>query len=241
MSYAELTFKDRNLIKRWLHRKRLVSAIRLCSSLLPETICDFGAGNGELCKLLADHYCNAKLIAYEPSPDHLLEARQNLSTVAGVEFHQNIISVAPGTIDMVFSLEVFEHLPFKETVDALQTIDGLLKPEGIAIIGVPVEIGIPALYKGIFRMSRRYGKFDATIKNVARSFLQCPPSNRPSREIAPGFRYYHSHMGFDFRRFKNILSNYFMLHKTSTSPFVALGWLMPTIYFVAKKVKKVHQ
>jgi len=85
-------------------------------------------------------------------------------------------------------------------------------------------------------MSRRYGAFDANIKNVGLSFLGHVPSNRPSSEIAPGFRFHYEHMGFDFRRYKQILSNHFKLHKVSASPFAALGsWIMPEVYFVAEK------
>jgi SAM-dependent methyltransferase len=244
MSYAEITFRDKNPIKRWLQRQRLVSAIKLYSRSLrsPEAICDFGAGNGELCKLLAEHYQNTKLICYEPTPRLLSEARKNLSTVAEVEFCQDIRSVAPGTLDVVFCLEVFEHLPPEETADALQTIYELLKPEGTIVIGVPVEVGVPALYKGIFRMSRRYGAFDANMKNVALSFLWHPPRNRPTSEVAPGFRYHFEHMGFDFRGFKENISGYFKLHKVSASPFAAIGtWLMPEVYFVAEKANKVLQ
>ncbi len=241
MSYAELTFRDKNPIKRWLQQQRLVSAIKLYSRLQrsPKAICDFGAGNGELCKLLAKHYQNTKLICYEPTPDLLSEARENLVSVSEVEFCQDIRSVAPGTLDVVFCLEVFEHLPPKETADALQTIYNLLNAEGTIVIGVPVEVGVPALYKGIFRMSRRYGAFDANMKNVALSFLWHPPRNRPISEVAPGLRFHYEHMGFDFRAFQDSLSSYFTLHDVSASPIAALGiWLTPEVYFVAEKADR---
>lgn len=240
MSYAEITFGDRNLIKRWLQQQRLVSAIKSSGPLTtpPDGICDFGAGNGELCKLLAEHYQRSKIICYEPTPNLLSEARQNLISVSGVEFCHDIRSVESGTLDLVFCLEVFEHLPAKETSDALQTIYDLLKPGGKIVIGVPVEIGFPALYKGIFRMFRRYGAFDASIKNVTLSVLWHPPKIRPISEIAPGLRFHFEHMGFDFRELREKLSNYFQLDRISASPFATFGsWLMPEIYFVAEKAK----
>ena len=243
MSYSEITFKDRNPIKRWLQQQRLVSAVKLYSRSLrlSKTICDFGSGNGELCKLLAENYQNTKLICYEPTPSLLLEAQENLSAIDEIEFCKDIQSVAPGTIDAVFCLEVFEHLPPEETTDALQTMYDLLKPKGIIVIGVPVEIGIPALYKGLFRMSRHYGAFDTKMKNVALSFFGHPPKSRPTSEIAPGYRYHYEHMGFDFRRFKENLNNYFKLRKVSTSPFAMFGtWLMPEVYFVAAKASLNH-
>ena len=237
MSYAEITFKDKNPIKRWLQNYRLISAIKLyCPQQSPETICDFGAGNGELCKLLAVHHPNAKLTCYEPTPRLLSEAEVNLRDIANIEFCQATRNIVPGTLDSVFCLEVFEHLPPKETSDALQTIYDLLKPGGKIIIGVPVEIGIPSLYKGFFRMSRRYGAFDACIKNIGLSFIGRPPKNRQISEICPGFNYYSKHMGFNFNNLKKNLQNYFTLNKISASPYAILGWqLMPEIYFVAEK------
>ena len=136
----------------------------------------------------------------------------------------------------MFCLEVFEHLPPSETTDTLQTIYKLLKPKGIIVIGVPVEIGMPALYKGIFRMIRRYGAFDANLKNIFLSFCGYPPRNRPISSIAQGVRFYYPHTGFDFRNLKKIIQNYFQLQKVSTSPFKMLGTcLMPEVYFIANK------
>lgn len=214
-----------------------MSAVKLCSHLQepPLVICDFGAGNGECCKLLADCYPRAKLICYEPTPYLLLEARKNLNAVPNVEFCQDILSYANEMVDLVLCLEVFEHLPYEETADTLSRIATLIKPEGLVVIGVPVEVGIPAIYKGIFRMLRRYGAFDANVKNVTLASLGYPPGSRPISEITPGFRFHYEHMGFDFRSFKKTLGNYFRINEVSASPCTALGiWLMPEIYFVMK-------
>lgn len=239
MSYAEITFRDRNPVKRWLQRHRLVFAIELCRRAVraPAAICDFGAGNGELCKLLAECYHDARLVCYEPKHSLMLEARKNLKSVAGTGFFEDLRGIESGTMDVVFCLEVFEHLPPRETADALQAIHDLLKPGGLAVIGVPVEIGVPALYKGIFRMSRRYGAFDANVGNVVHSFLCHPPKDRPVSEISPGLEFHFHHTGFDFRRLGKSIRRKFRLERTSASPFPLFGaWLMPELYFVARKV-----
>ena len=236
MSYAEITFRDRNPIKRWLQRQRLVSALALYGSRHPQVICDYGAGSGELCKLLAVRYPDAKIICYEPTSELLREATQNLAAVPNVDFRQEIGDVEVGTVDAVFCLEVFEHLPDAETLEALARISRLLRPSGHAVIGVPVEIGIPALYKGAFRMARRYGAFDATLKNVSLAFIGIPPNERPIAEIGPGLRFHHFHAGFDFRRFRKTLEEHLKLHEAAASPISQLGpWLMPEINFLAEK------
>jgi SAM-dependent methyltransferase len=233
MKYADYTFRDKNPVKRWLQRQRLVSAIEVLGqpSRPPEVICDFGGGNGELCKLPI-----AMVICYEPVTDLLAEAQENLRTVPGVDVVQDLRRIAPGSVDVVFCLEVFEHLPTEETVDAFRDLSALLKPEGTLVIGVPVEVGVPALYKGLFRLMRGYGSFYAGVTNILRSGLGNPPADRPIAEIAPGRRYCYEHMGFDYRRFRERLDGSFRLQRIASSPFAWPGaWLMPEIYFVAVK------
>ncbi|MDB5954286.1 class I SAM-dependent methyltransferase [Ramlibacter sp.] len=237
MSYSDLTFKDKNPIKRWLQMSRLRTALRLAGELRSDaTICDFGAGSGELCKVLAPKYPQARIICYEPTPSLLVEAQQNLRGLTNVEFEGDLSCVPEGSIDVVFCLEVFEHLPPRETSDALRQIKALLNDGGVGIIGVPNEIGLPALYKGLFRMTRRYGKFDATPRNVFLSFLGMPPTDRPVAEIASGIQYHFHHMGFDYRRLRKRLGTEFHMRHIAGSPVRLLGSLSnPETYFVVSK------
>jgi SAM-dependent methyltransferase len=234
MSYAEETTQDRNRIKRWLQRQRFVSASALYSpAQSPSVICDFGAGNGEMCKVLAPRFPRARLICYEPSPTLLQEAKANLNAASNVVFMSRL-DVVPETVDAVFCLEVFEHLPHQQTLGAFARIKDILKPQGVLIVGLPVEIGIPAIYRGLFRMVRRYGAFDATIEHVLLAAAGFPPANRPIVERIPGFPFFDSHMGFDHRVFRNALANHFEIVQEATSPFVFGSWLMPEVNFMAR-------
>ncbi len=238
MSYADITFADRNRVKRWLQRRRLDCAVALCRrhAGAVATAWDFGAGNGELCKRLAAAHPLARIICHEPAPQLLAQARDNLAGVPGIEFS----SVAPGrhagTVDVVFCLEVFEHLPPPETAQALQAIGDLLRPGGLLVVGVPVEVGVPALYKGLFRMARRWGAFDAHPANILSAFAGRPPRSRPVSQIADGLRFHFAHMGFDHRAFRHVLGQAFAVRTVRASPFAWLGsLLMPEVYFVAHK------
>ena len=238
MTYSSYTFNDKNLIKRWLQRRRLVVAINIAKKTTPQCVLDFGSGNGELCKLIALQFPKAKIICYEPTPYLMKEAKENLAVVVGAQVHfcNDITQIADGSVDLIFCLEVFEHLPKAETMDALGQVKRLLKNEGDAVLGVPIEIGIPALYKGVFRMLRRFGSFDASFKNVFLSIFYCPPKERPIAEITPGFTYHHLHMGFDYRNLKLLCNRYFKLQKTTTSPFSVFGCLLnPEVYFFLQK------
>jgi SAM-dependent methyltransferase len=239
MTYADHTFNDKNRIKGWLQRQRLVTALRLAdpSRIEVTRMLDFGSGDGELCRQFASRNTSARIYCYEPTPSLLDEARKNLSALnpARYQLMSELSSDLDGSIDLVYCLEVFEHLPPTETHQAIQSIRSLLRPQGRVIIGVPVEIGIPALYKGLFRMARRYGRFDASPRNVWLSMIGSPPQERAVAEIAPGFRFYFEHLGFDWRSLRQILLNEFVVVDTVSSPLTLGSWCMPEIYFVLKK------
>lgn len=238
MSYSEITFGDKNPVKRWLQRRRLVSALAAAGrpDPPPSQVCDFGAGNGELCKLLVKRFPRAGIICYEPEAGLLDEARENLAGLPGIDLCPDMGHLEKASVDLLFCLEVFEHLPPAETAAALQRIADLLKPGGKTVIGVPVEIGIPALYKGLFRMVRRFGAFDADPGNILLCLAGNPPKHRPAAELGPGLNYYFEHLGFDYRRLMVQLGRYFKRPSITASPFPFLGpRLMPEIYFTLEK------
>ena len=238
MSYADITFKDPNYIKRWLQYNRLSSAVRLSTNYLNNkdklSICDFGAGNGELCKLVTKKYINALITCYEPTPELYDEAKLNLLNYK-IDLINDINNLSNNTFDIIFCLEVFEHLPPIEINKVFNSFLSILKPNGVVIVGIPIEIGVPALYKGLFRIFRRYGSYDANIKNIINSVVGRPPKIRPLLDIAPGFPYYSAHMGFDYRNFINECELNFTILRTSASPFNLFGsLLMPELNIIMK-------
>ena len=139
---------------------------------------------------------------------------------------------ADGCADLVFCTEVFEHLPPAETARALSEIGRILKPGGRLLVGVPVEIGPPALAKGLFRALRRPGEFDARPAPVASALLCRPPRARPLDEISPGRAYYPHHLGFDHRALAGALAARFRLEGSAGSPFPALPWWLNSELYV---------
>jgi SAM-dependent methyltransferase len=239
MSYANITFSDRNPVKRWLQQRRLNDAIQLTAHFQDiSTVLDFGAGNGELSKRLIGFFPQVQIICYEPAVHLMAEAKINAGNFQQINFVTDIESVSKESVDLIYCLEVFEHLPKIETEAALSLICSVLREGGIAIIGVPIEIHFPALYKGIFRMTRRFGDFDATPGNILKATFGFPPQNRPVSEIAVNWLYHHHHLGFDYRRFRELIkSKPFMILKQSASPIPILGaWFNPEVYFVVRKI-----
>jgi len=236
MSYADLTLGDRSRIKRYIQEHRFADALHFFP---PDarTVLDFGAGNGELALRITNGVISAEPIAitcYEPSP-LIEEARERVGHLPGVQVIDTCADVAPDSIDVVYCLEVFEHLPPRQTSTALATIHQMLRPGGLLIVGVPIEVGLPALCKGLFRMTRRR-EFDTHPANILRAILGGEFLFRPMMQIAPGLDYYPHHTGFDYRRLRDTLARSFRLERQACSPFGTLGpALNSEVYLIVRK------
>jgi len=236
VNYSDITINDPNPIKRFLQRSRFNDALKLYPLASNDyTVLDFGGGDGELVLRLAELDSTSKFVCYEPADSMLEQAKQKLSGKERISLTNILTSIPPNSIDLIYSLEVFEHLPEKETNEALKSIHNILKPAGSLIIGVPNELYFAALYKGLFRIFRRRGEFDATPTNVFNCVIGKPPATRPVSEISPGQNYHFHHLGFDHRKLKSKFSN-FTLQKCIFSPFSILGtWCSPEVYYVLQK------
>jgi SAM-dependent methyltransferase len=237
MAYADITLNDKNPFKRFLQRRRLSDALSLVRCRPhPRIIVDFGAGDGEFCRRLANRYPEAKILCYEPTVQLRQEAVERLKELPQVAILDSVEQLPLNAADWVFCMEVFEHLPAKQTADALAAIRGALSEQGIAIIGVPVEILFPALLKGVFRMTRRLGSFDTGPKNILHAAFGRPPQDRPIVELAADAPYYHLHLGFDHRKLQKQLEEQYRLQRVVASPLKFLPfWLNSEVYFIAGK------
>lgn len=237
MAYADITTRDRNPVKRWFQRRRFSDALRPLRAAGGQAarILDYGAGNAELVRQ-ARRLGAFEAWVFEPTPSLMAEAKQNLLGESGVVFVETLDSLERAAFDFVFCLEVFEHLPEKETDEAIGAIERVLKPGGTAVIGVPHELFAPALIKGLFRMTRRYGAFDATPANIYAALVGRPPGARPSGAIAPGLEYHFEHLGFDYRVLERRLRSRFDAVRRRFSPAWFLGALLNSeVYFVLRK------
>lgn len=222
VDYRSITTADRNPIKRYLQNRRLFHAMRFL--LNKETanfsgqILDYGSGNAELLKRLQPRYPKARLYGYEPAEGYRRQARENVEGLNTIQLVGLLEELNQSRFDYIFCLEVFEHLPEKQIREALQAMYRLLKDEGTLIIGIPIETYLPALLKGLFRMTRRYGEVDALPLNILGATLGKSIAHRPLIEIEPGLPYYPRHIGFNHRVFEKMVADSFIIINTYGSP-----------------------
>ena len=212
MRYTGITVGDRNPVKRYLQRRRLRDAVSVLAHSdgdFSGTILDFGGGSGELSKMLAARFPDARVFCYEPMPGIFEEARRNLAGLENIALVSDRVELKGLSFGCVFCLEVFEHLPPRQTARTVRVVDRLLEEDGLFVVGVPNEIFLPALVKGLFRMTRRYGAHDARPMNVLKAAIGRPPAQRPVRRISRGLPYHFHHLGFDHRRLRVLLRETF--------------------------------
>jgi SAM-dependent methyltransferase len=238
MRYSDKIFNDRNPVKRFVHRRRLEDALSVLDGLggdFSGRVLDFGGGSGELSAAVAQRFPGAEVFCYEPTPSILEEAQQNLSGLVNAKPVGSLKGVGGRkSFDYVFCLEVFEHLPPRQTARVVRRVRRLLRDGGTFVVGVPNELFLAALFKGLFRMTRRrYGAFDARPANVLRAVIGRPPEHRPVRRIAAGLPYHFHHTGFDHRELRALLSKTFEVARQFGSPL--RGELASSeVYFVLK-------
>ena len=236
MSYAGLTREDRNGVKRWLHRRRFCDALRLArGGSDPGLVIDYGGGDGAFALLLAERFPLARVICFEPVARLRAEAEDALSG-SRVEIVAEEEGLPSGRADVVFCLEVLEHLPRQPRLRALREIGRVMSADGRLICGVPVEIGPPAVAKGLFRMSRRFGAFDARPGPVMAAAAGRPPRRRRGDDIDAGRAYLPHHLGFDHRRLVTELRAEFRIERLAGSPLPGAPiWLNSELHIVARR------
>lgn len=235
MSYADFTINDPNPVKRWLQNRRLDDALvplryhDVQSSVLT---LDFGGGDAELSRRFLKRFPHGSAVCYEPSANIRAEAMA-ASASTRVQVVGDLAELAGRRFDVVTCCEVFEHLPPAQTTVALQQIKSLLTVSGVLVIGVPNEIHLVGLLKGLFRMTRRFGAYDARWDTVISATLGRPKANRPVDAIE-GAPFIYPHTGFDFRALKRkVCEMGYQVTGTYGSPFrIGPSFMNSEIYLV---------
>jgi SAM-dependent methyltransferase len=234
LSYADLTRDDPSAVKRWLQERRLRAALALVPADARRVV-DYGAGDAEVAARLVERRPELEAVAFEPTPALLEEARARTAALPGLRLVASETELETGWADALLCLEVFEHLPELETRAAIATARRVLRPGGLLIVGVPIEVGPAALAKGLFRRTRRREAFDAHWPGILAAAAGLPPRRRPVEAIAPGRPYHPHHLGFDHRRLLRELATAFRIEARTGSPFAPLGPLNAELYITARK------
>src|SRR5919198_4878476 len=140
--YAEQTHASPYFIVRYPHRERSRRAVDAGMERHPESLLDYGGGDGyfvvELCRRAAKP--PKRVVVYEPT-----ESMADLADrrIAEVRDHIKVVVVrdrrelADESFDAITCLGVLEHLPLVERRAFYDIVDRTLRDDGRCVIDVP--------------------------------------------------------------------------------------------------------
>lgn len=209
VSYARQTYDSPNPLTRFAHRSRYKLSLDLADRLLPEGGClvDFGAGEGAFLHQFEQHRSDATLVAIEPIMP---------ITFPGVRRVESVDMLEDGSVDVLGTFEVLEHVSDAQLEDFLVDARRILKPGGKLLVTVPIMYGMALPAKELSRalLHRRWGD-TGLVEMIKGTF------GKPIPRAADRLR---SHKGFDFRELRGQISRHFRIIEPSYSPFPTLPW-----------------
>ena len=111
---------------------------------------DFGCGAGRLTHALADHF--DQVVGIDIAPSMIAVARRLHAGAARVEFQVNtttrLESVAAGSIDLVYTRLVLQHIPPRYVRDYLAECVRVLSPGGVLVFQLPSDDALPIEVRG---------------------------------------------------------------------------------------------
>lgn len=220
--YAEQTHSSPYWIVRYPHQKRFRYCVDTVMRFSPESILDYGGGDGYFVLELLRRAASPprRVVVYEPLGEMADRAEKQLAKLSNrlnVTVVRDRSKLAHQTFDAITCLGVLEHAPVTERYAFYDTVDHTLAPAGRCVIDVPVEVG-PSLV--IKHFGRRLLKGRAPEVSPHELFRRAGGGTvfDPARFDPTTNEWIHFHSGFDYRILAQELANRFELLCSFGSP-----------------------
>lgn len=229
--YNTYTYNSPLTIQRWVHNKRFEDAIELLAIKADDKVLDYGCGDGRLLELINDRKLSSTLAGYEPAEDMYKQALAKLDSAIHIEKEFNLLGEG---FNKIACLETCEHLPPGELNELFYRIRRLADENALIIFSVPIETGIPAMIKNLYRKIRNDKKDQMSWLDYFKTIFGIKVE-RIDSPISKNMDYYFSHVGFSHRRFTRELQRYFSVKRTRFSPINSLkNFGGNTVFYICK-------
>lgn len=247
--YARKQIFSKNGIIAWSHRRRFALARELASAAAGGSLLDYGCGDGTFIALAHDLF--RETAGTDADLDQLRECRRRLNGMNGVQFASLDELREPsrtGYYDAVMCMEVLEHCPGDIQPQVLADLARLVRPDGVVVISVPIEIGPTLAVKQAVRAGaaatglieyedrERYRLAEFMRMLLARDGSQIERRATIAINAEGETVRYHGHKGFNWRVLKRLIEQTFVIERRHYSPLPLTGPLLNSqVWFVCRK------
>ena len=228
--YRDYTRNTREPLKRLAHGTRLQKAAEMVPVDRTTRVLDYGCGDGGLLEILLEQADGANLFGFDP---HLLgemepAVRSRVTTFSETDA---LLRDHAASFDVVFCIEVCEHLSGPAREEVMANVEALMKPDGCAVFGVPIETGLSGFAKNVYRTFKG-NRQGAGLAHALRALLHVPI---PRAFDEHGWT--DSHLGFDHRGLeREIGGRGFAVQHRRHLPWGVLGTVLNNeIYFICSR------
>ena len=116
----------------------LESVVREVEKLAPESVLDFGCGDGRLLSELASRIPASELWGVDVD-ERALRFAGGFNDQAKVHFARNLDGLGGKRFDVIVASEVLEHIPPEECSQIVSRLDELTCPSGTVVVTVPTH------------------------------------------------------------------------------------------------------
>jgi len=247
--YARKQLFSKNAIVAWSHRRRFALARELASAGAGGALLDYGCGDGTFIALAHDLF--RETTGTDVDIEQLRDCSRRLSSVPDVRFASIDELREPGYTghyDAVVCMEVLEHCPADVQPQVLEDLARFVRPHGIVVISVPIEIGPTLAVKQAVRAGaaatglveyesrERYRISEFMRMLLARSTSQIERRATITINADGDTVRYHGHKGFNWRLLARVIERTFVIERKLYSPVRFTGpWLNSQVWFVCRK------
>lgn len=236
----------------WYFYKRLDTAVKMAEISPTDTALDIGCWMGHLELTLvglanyvigmdkANELCREPYFDVRVESWNCLRIAAELNTIeSGGKLSDNLIftrgdilriPLPASSADKVFCLDIIEHI--SEPTKAFQELARVLKPSGILVISLPIELGSALLLRQLVAWFTNFSRENRSPKVVIKSLI----TNSVEENVSRGGLH---HSGYDWQMDVNLISEYFTLLERRFIPLNLLGAINPTVMIKAIKINNI--
>lgn len=245
-AYARKQIYCPSRLVRWSHTSRFSRGRALVAPYAGGRLLDYGCGDGTFLTLVHDLFPGA--VGADVDAAQTADAARRLRALPLTFVPSAALSASHASVyDVVTCMEVLEHCLDDERRRVVGELRRLVRPGGVVVISVPIEVG-PSLpgkqlgralaawrNLGDYRYRETYGPIEMARMVLA---TRATAIQRPTYSViaADGSVYrYAGHKGFNWRVLRDELERHFAIERTSFSPIPWLRSLLNSqVWFVCR-------